>query len=107
MRRTLSYLLIFIVILGLSGILFAGEEVKTTQTKINTMHSTEKYIGINLDGESIMMYIHEDAKITKGGKEIKFSDLSVLDKVEISYVKRGGFLGLGGTYSAKTIKVLE
>lgn len=106
MKRSLNYLLIFVVILSLSGISLAKEEIKTTQTKITTIHSTEKYIGIKLNGEDLM-YIYEDTKITEGSNEIKFSDLSVGDKLEISYVKKGGFLGLGGTYSAKTIKVLE
>jgi hypothetical protein len=106
MRMSLTYLLLFVIILGLSGISLAKEEIKTTQTKIATIHSTEKYIGIKLNGEDLM-YIYGDTKITEGSNEIKFSDLSVGDKVEISYVKKGGFLGLGGTYSAKTIKVLE
>ena len=107
MRRPLNYLLIFVIIMGLSSISLAGEEVKTTQSKITTMHKTEKYFGIDLDGKSAIMYTEEDTKITKGGSEIKFSDLSVGDKVEISYVKKGGFLGLGGTYLAKTIMFLE
>lgn len=106
MRMSLTYLLIFVVILSLSGISLAKEEIKTTQTKITTIHSTEKYIGIKLNGEDLM-YIYGDTKITEGSNEIKFSDLGVGDKLEISYVKKGGFLGLGGTYSAKTIKVLE
>jgi len=100
-------LLVFIVLLGLSGISLAAEEVKTTQSKITTMHSTEKYIGIYSDDESITMHTDGNTKITKGGSEIKFSDLHVGDKVDISYVKKGGFLGIGGTYLAKTIKVLE
>lgn len=109
MRMSLTYLLLFVIILGLSGISLAKEEIKTTQTKIATIHSTEKYIGIKLNGvdHEDLMYIYGDTKITEGSNEIKFSDLSVGDKVEISYVKKGGFLGLGGTYSAKTIKVLE
>jgi len=53
------------------------------------------------------MHTDGNTKITKGGSEIKFSDLHVGDKVDISYVKKGGFLGIGGTYLAKTIKVLE
>jgi hypothetical protein len=107
MRKRLNYLLIFIVILGLSGISLAAEKVKTTQSKITTIHSTEKYIGIYLDDESIAMHTDGDTKITKGGSEIEFSNLSTGNKVDISYVKKGGFLGLGGTYLAKTIKVLE
>ncbi len=107
MRKRLNYLLIFIVILSLSGISLAAEKIKTTQSKITAIHSTEKYIGIYLDDESNAMHTDEDTKITKGGKDIKFSDLSTWDKVDISYVKKGGFLGLGGTYLAKTIKVLE
>ena len=106
MRKRLNYLLIFIVILGLSGISLAEEKVETTQSKITAMHSTEKYIGIYLDDESIAMHTDGDTKITKSESEIKFTDLDVGDKVEVSYVKKGGFLGLGGTYLAKTIKVL-
>jgi len=53
------------------------------------------------------MHTDGDTKITKSGSEVKFSDLSAGDKVEISYVKKGRFLGLGGTYLAKTIKVLD
>ena len=49
----------------------------------------------------------EETKITKRGKEVELYELSVGDKINISYVKKGGFLGLGGTYVAKTIKVLE
>jgi len=60
-----------------------------------------------LDDESIAMHTDGDTKITKSGSEVKFSDLSAGDKVEISYVKKGRFLGLGGTYLAKTIKVLD
>jgi len=107
MRKSLNYLLIFIVLLGLYGISFAGEKVKTTQSKITAIHPTEKYIGIYLNDESIEMDTDGDTKITKSGSEVKFSDLSVGDKVEVSYVKKGVFLGLGGTYLAKTIKVLE
>ncbi len=107
MKRSLNYLLIFMVILGLSGISLAQEEVKTTQSKITTIHSTEKYIGIYLDDQSIAMHTDGDTKITKSGSEIKFTDLDVGDKVEVSYVKKGGFLGLGSTYLARTIKVLE
>ncbi len=107
MRRSLNYLLIFVVIMGLSGISLAAEKVKTTQSKITTMHPTEKYIGINLDNGSVAMHTDGDTKITKSGSEIKFTDLDVGDKAEVSYVKKGGFLGLGGTYLAKTIKVLE
>ncbi len=107
MRRSLNYLLIFVVILGLSGISLAAEKVKTTQSKITTTHSTEEYIGIYLDDTSIEMHTDGDTKITKSGSEIKFSDLILGDKVEVSYVKKGGFLGLGGTYLARTIKVLE
>jgi len=95
MKRTLNYLLIFIVVLGLSAISLAAEEVETTQSKITATHATEKYIGIYLDGESIAMHTDGDTKITKGGSEIKFSDLHVGDKVDISYVKKGGFLGIG------------
>jgi hypothetical protein len=107
MKRPLNYLLIFLVILGLSGISLAAEKVKTTQSKITTMHPTEKYIGINLDNESFAMHTDGDTKITKSGSEIKFTDLDVGDKTEVSYVKRDGFLGLGGTFVAKTIEVLE
>jgi hypothetical protein len=107
MRRPLSCLLIFVVLLVLSGISFAGEEIKTTQTKITTIHSAEKYIGITLGDRGVALYTDGDTKITKGEKEINFSDLSAGDKVEISYVKKGGFLGMGGTYAAKTIKVVE
>ena len=106
MKRSLSYLLIFVVILGLSGISLAAEKVKTTQSKITTTHSTEKYIGIDLDDKGIAMHTDGDTKITKSGSELKFTDLILGDKVEVSYVKKGGFLG-GGTYTAKTIKVLE
>jgi len=107
MRRSLSYLLIFIVLLGLSGISLAGEKIKTTQSKITAMDEPEKYIGIYLNDESIEMDTDGDTKITKSGSEVKLSDLSVGDKVEVSYVKKGVFLGLGATYLAKTIKVLE
>ena len=107
MRRSISYLLIFVVILSLSGISLAAEEVKSTQSKITTVYTTEKYFGIDLDGKSDVMHTDGDTKITKGESEIKFSDLTVGDKVDISYLKKGGFLGVGGTYTAKTIKVLE
>jgi hypothetical protein len=107
MKRSLNYLLIFVVILGLSGVSLAAEKVKTTQSKITATHSTEKYIGIDLDDKGIAMHTDGDTKITKSGSEIKFTDLDVGDKVEVSYVKKGGFLRLGGTYLAKTIKVLE
>ncbi len=107
MKRSLNYLLIFVVILGLSGISLAAEKVKTTQSKITATHSTEEYIGIYLDDQSIAMHTDGDTKITKSGSEIKFTDLDVGDKAEVSYVKKGGFLGLGGTYLARTIKVLE
>jgi len=107
MKRFLNCLLILIVLLGLSGISLAAEKVKTTQSKITTIHPTEKYIGINLDNESFAMHTDGDTRITKSGSEIKFTDLDVGDKAEVSYVKKGGFLGLGGTYVAKTIKVLE
>ncbi len=107
MRMSLTYLLLFVIILGLSGISLAAEKVKTTQSKITTIHSTEKYIGIYLDDKSITMHTDGDTKITKSGRESECTDLHVGDKVEISYVKKGGFLGIGGTYLAKTVKVLE
>ena len=101
---SLTILIFCNFVLGLSGISFAAEEVKTTQSKITSMHPSEKYIGINLDSESIKIHTDEATKIIRGDKEIKFSDLSAGDKVEISYVKKGGFLGLGDDYLAKTIK---
>ena len=107
MKRFLNCLLILIVLMGFSGISLAGDEVKTTQSKITTIHSTEKYIGIYLDDKSITMHTDGDTKITRGGRESECTDLHVGDKVEISYVKKGGFLGIGGTYLAKTVKVLE
>ena len=84
MRSLLSCSLIFVIFLSLSGISLAAEKVKTTQSKITATHSTEKYIGIYLDDESIAMHTDGDTKITKSGSEVKFSDLSVGDKVDIS-----------------------
>ena len=109
MKRFLNYLLILIVLLGFSGISLAAEKAKTIQSKITTTDSTEESIGIYLDDKSIEMQTDGDTKITKNGSEIKFIDLILGDKVEVSYVKKGGFLflGLGGTHLAKTIKVLE
>ena len=104
MRKISSYLLIITVFLGLSGVSLA-EEVKTTQSKIITIDSAEKYIGVKLDGKRIKMYTDEDTKVTKGGKNIRFSDLDVRDKVEITYAKEEDFLGLDEDFLAKKIKV--
>jgi hypothetical protein len=110
MRRPFSYLLILIgviVIIGLSDISLDEEEIKNTQTKITCIYVKYTSIGIKEDGLDRIIDIQDDTKITKGGKEISFSALSIEDIVEISYVQKGGFLRFGGTYSAKTIKVLE
>ena len=109
MKRFLNYLLILIVLLGFSGISLAAGKVKTIQSKITTTDSTEESIGLYLDDKSIEMHTDGDSKITKSGDEIKFTDLIMGDNVEVSYVKMGGFLflGFGGSYLARTIKVLE
>jgi len=82
------------------------EEVKNIQSKIIAIPSTN-YMSIKLDNEEIKMYIQEDTIITEGNKDISFSDLGVGDKVDISYVKTGGFLIFEVIYIAKAIKVLQ
>ena len=66
-------------------------------------------IGMDLDDTSIRMQTDGDTKINKSGSEIKFIALNLGDKVEVAYVKKGGFLflGYGGSYLARTITVLE
>jgi len=86
------------------------EEIKTTKTKITSIHPTDKQIGINVDDKDLKIHIKGDTEITERGKNISFFNLDVGDKVDISYVsvKRDGLLwSFGKSYAANTINVLE
>jgi hypothetical protein len=109
MKKSLIIFLLIIAFVGSSCIFFTEEKIETEQTRITSIHPTEKYIGIEVAEKDLKIHIKEDTKMTEGGKEIQFSDLDVGDKVEISYVsvKLLGLWDYGGRYAAKTVKVLE
>ena len=107
MRRVLICFLILVAFLGSSCTFLAEEEVETTQSKIIFIYATERYINIKVTGKVLKIFVPRDTKITKGGKEIKLSNLNMEDKIDISYEKRDWLSGLVRSYSAKTIKVVN
>jgi len=107
MRKALICFLIIVAFLGSSCAFLEEKEIKAEQTKITSIYKKEKYISIKVAGKDLKIYVQRDTKITKGESEIKFSDLSVEDKVDISYVKRVWLSVLGVSYSARIIKVLQ
>ena len=109
MRRVLICFLILVAFLGSSCVFFAEEEIKTEQTKITSIDPKNNCIRIKFVGKDLRVYVRGDTKITEGGKDSKFSDLDIGDKVDIYYVseKTFGLWDFGNIYVAKTIKVLE
>ena len=108
MKKALIFL-ILIAFLGSSCDFFPEEEIKTEQTKITSIHPKDNCIRIKFFAIDLKVYVRGDTKITKGGKDSKFSDLDIGDKVEIYYVseKTFGLWDFGSIYVAKTIKVFE
>jgi len=108
MRKVLCCFLVVIVSL-VSSCISLEEKIKNVQAEIATINPTDKYITVKIDNKNVKLCIKEDTKITKGASEIEFSDLSMGDKVDISYesVKTLGLWDFGGLYAAKAIKVLE
>ena len=82
------------------------KEIKNTQVEVTSTHPTEKYIEIKIADKNIKIHVPRYTKITKGGRDISFSDLNVGDKVNLSYVKRFDLWEFGEAYAAKTIKVV-
>lgn len=107
-RRGLSCFLIFIALLVSSCISLDKNEIKNYRAEVTTINLTARYIAVKVVGKDLKIHIKGDTKLTKGDKDISFSELSVGDKVDISYVceKRFGLWDFGGPYTAKTIKVL-
>ena len=109
MKKTLNFFLILIAFLGSSCDFFPEERIKAEQTKITSIHPKDNYIRIEFFAIDLKVYIRGDTKITKRGKDSKFSDLDIGDRVEIYYVseKTFGLWDYGNIHVAKIIKVLE
>jgi hypothetical protein len=107
MRRFLISFLLIVNFLVFSCIIFGEVKIHVEQTKIVSINQKNDCIGILLNSKIFMIHINEDTKIISGKKEIKFPDLDVNDKVEVSYIRVAGFMEFGGNYVAKTIKLLN
>ena len=107
MRKVLGCFLIVVVSLVSSCISLEEDKIENAQVEVTSIHPTEKYIGIKIADKNIKIHVPRYTKITKGGRDIGFSDLNVGDKLNLSYVKRFDLWGFGEAYAAKTIKVVE
>ena len=104
MTRIVSYVLCAAVFFGLCGVSLA-DETETAQSTITSINEAEKNLGIKVNGEPVTIHADDKTSITKEDKNISFSDLTVRNKVKITYVKESGAFGLGDKYVARQITV--